>query len=181
MDYWPPGPALDSFRKFCEVNNDMPPGINIDNVGRLWPDWLGAGGGSPGSYVSARVIDSLQKAGIAYRRAIEMPIGYIASKKLRQIPPPVYYVLEAPAAMTIDLVKRKVPGIDCYGRPIGRMIEESHWIAQADDWPGTELFSIKRQSPMIQGYTALHATQRIVDLAAEDGWTNFEAKEIEVV
>jgi hypothetical protein len=181
MDYWTPGPTLDSFRKYCSVEDEMLPGINIDNVGRLWPDWLGAGGGVPSYYVSQRVIDSLRRAGISYRRAIEMPIGHIASKKLRQIPPPVYYVLEAPAAMTINLVKRKVPGIDCFGRPIGRMIEESHYVAKADDWPGTELVSIKRLPPKEQDYIFLFATQRIVDLAAEDGWTNFEAKEIEVV
>jgi hypothetical protein len=180
MDYWKPGPTLDTFRKFCAIEEEMLPGINIDKVGKLWPDWLGSGGGSPGAYVSARVIESLKRAGIAFRRAIEMPIGFIASKKLRLIPPPVYHVLEAPAAMKIEFVKDKVPGVDCFGRPIG-MVSRTRRIATASDWPGTDLFSIKRQPPIEQDYIALHATQRIVDLAAEDGWTNFEAQEIEVV
>ena len=85
------------------LNKDIP-GISIDRGGREWSDILGCGGGPPGEFFSEQVVKDLREAGIPFLRCTEMPIGEIHSKRLREISPPRYFVLEAAPGIEIRSV-----------------------------------------------------------------------------
>jgi hypothetical protein len=55
MDYLAPSQLTDRFKESCRLNNNLKPGLHIDDVGTEWPDWLGSGGGMPHFFVSERV------------------------------------------------------------------------------------------------------------------------------
>jgi hypothetical protein len=188
MDILPPGQMRDDFREFCEVNWKRAPGIHIDAVGSQWPDWLGGGGGPPPFFVSERVVDGLDEEGIAVRRAVEFPIAEILSPVLKQIPPPRYFVLEADFG--IDLVEvlvdvpigRVEPG-DIKGHPAGGTVVQTQrrLFPEYFSWNGAPLFAGRRPPAQSQDRLQLFCDHRVTFLAMKKSWTNFEAKEAQVV
>jgi hypothetical protein len=152
--------------------NPRPPGIIIlDTPARLWPDFLDNGGSPPNHFVSRRVLESLERVGIPYARATSIPIAEIRAKKLRAVPPPDYFVLEADQGIKLNFHAMGVP-IDAKGNP---MIPATQWqkdrILDASKWNGLDLFGFP--GLFFHGpNSSVHCTERVVELAKKDGWTH---------
>jgi hypothetical protein len=158
-------------------NNDEP-GINIDRGGQEWSDILGCGGGPPSEFFSERVIEDLRNEGIPFLRCTEMPLGKVNSNRLREIPPPKYFVLEAEPGMRIRSVSVPIEEqIAARSERPPRWISPCRTIGTLSSWDGADLFS------PAHGYslTALFCTERVKELAERKGWTNIEFKPLKVV
>jgi hypothetical protein len=153
------------------VNRDPPGIIILDTPARLWPDFLANGGSPPNYFVSRKVLESLERVGIPYARATSIPIAEIRAKKLRAVPPPDYFVLEADQGIKLNFHAMGVP-LDATGNP---MIPATQWpkdrIFDASKWNGLDLFGypgIFFPGPN----SSVHCTERAVELAKQDGWTH---------
>jgi hypothetical protein len=186
MDFLPRDADTDRHKEACELNKDDAQGLHIDDVGSEWPDWLRYGGGGQlGFFVSGRVLESLNEAEIPYRRAIEMPIGSIASPELRKKAPPKYYVLEADIGMDVDLVTVPLPLPNPPNpaepaRPQQYMPSESYWAGDRSTWNGLHLFTRRCPLGTPQDYTRLFCTYKVWWQAQVDKWTNFRCEKIQL-
>ena len=160
--------------------NPNPPGMIISETGSKWPDFLPHGGSCPRFFVSERVIKSLTDEGIPIARLTEMPIAKIRSKSLRDKPAPRYFVLEADQCMEVDYAAS--------GRKFdadGKLIEMSPvnappWKYKRASWTGADLFALSYNASR-RPSCSLNCTDRIVDLAKRDCWTNVRFDPIETV
>ena len=161
--------------EFWKINGCPPPGIVVSN-GRgkatKWPDILGNGGGLPGMFLSQKVVDSLDREGIPIFRLTEMPIAEIDGTGLKNIDPPKYYVLEVDPGIQLNYVASQIP-LDEHGNPQHRL-RPSHFgvwdIGRLETWNGADLFSMEGFPSLIR--SRLLCTDRIVELAKRDKWTN---------
>ena len=165
------------------VSEKGAPGIIIGGGGalesaKLWPDILGHGAGWPPFFVSEHVIRSLDRAGIPYARLTKMPVAEVNPARLQSAPPD-YYVLEADQGIAVDYAASGVP-VDREGKPIPHLYPRK--VARKFDlnsWTGADLFS----SPNIwkRPTCSLMCTERIVELAKADSWSNVKFEPISVV
>jgi hypothetical protein len=125
-------------------------------------------------------VEGLDRAGIIYRAAIEIPIVSIASPALRETPLPRYYALEAVETIPICQVEEIVHNKNSLGEPMKPKVEKRTRII-ASGWQGSDLLAIRRSKPSEQDYLARFATRKIVDLASSEGWTGFEAEPMQVM
>ena len=150
--------------------NPRKPGLYGEN-GSKWPDFLGHGGGMPSFFVSERVVNSLKASGIEIARLTHMPIASIKSrnKRLKEQTPPRYFVLEAPYAIEMDYEASGVP-IDAGGIPIARLPDSPNWTLRLASWRGADLMCYPNmwKRPTF----TLICTERVVQLAEREGWTN---------
>jgi hypothetical protein len=154
-----------------KVNRDPPGIIILDTPAGLWPDFLANGGSPPNYFVSCKVLESLERAGVPYARATPIPVAEIRAKKLRGVPPPDYFVLEANRGIEFNFERMGVLH-DGKGAPL---VPASQWpkemIFDASKWTGIDLFAYP--GPIFKGPNKiLHCTERVVELAKQDGWTN---------
>jgi hypothetical protein len=154
--------------------NPRPPGLIIhDTPASLWPDFLGNGGSPPIYFVSRKVLESLDRVGIPYARATPIPVAEIRAKKLRGVPPPDYYVLEAERGIQFHFERMGVPH-DGKGKSLA---PPSKWpreeIFAESSWNGQHLFGYPATAYM-GPTTLLHCTECLVDLAKAQNWTNVE-------
>lgn len=163
------------FREFWEIAHTKP-GIKFDSGCNEWPDILGCGGGPPHFFISERVLTDLQHFGLQYLRATEMPLIQPFPKKLREVSPPRYYVLEGIPGLESSWTAMGIPHdkdnqIDySSGRP--KPWPPSEWKVSQTSWTGLDLMSYKNwQTPM-----TLVCTDEIMDIAKARQWTNIQFK-----
>jgi len=159
---------------FWAVSEKGSPGIIIGGGGaldqaRLWPDILGHGAGWPSFFVSVHIIRSLDQAGVPYARLTRMPVSEVYPAKL-QSSPPEYYVLEADQGIDVDYAASGIP-VDREGKPIPDLYPSK--VTRRFDlksWTGADLFA----APNIwkRATCRLMCTERIVELAKKDSWSN---------
>jgi hypothetical protein len=148
--------------------NPRKPGIHIDTVGVKWPDILGNGAGHPHEFHSTKVLSTFQKNNISLATVTEIPIAVIRSKRLKNIPPPEYYVLEAPFGIECDT---SGSDFDVNGKPI-KSTGEYELVLKLSTWNGSDLMARPTVSNVKQPWYNLICTERIKELAKKDGWTN---------
>ena len=160
---------LERLREFWKVN-PWPPGIYIE-TGRIWPDFLGHGGGSPSFFVTERVLESMRTEGLTITRATEIPIGQIDSKALKDKPPPRYFVVETAPGIEVDFAATGIP-TDAEGKPVLNPLPKPWppvaWRLRLSSWNGADLFCYSN----FGGSLTLVCTEKVVELAKREGWTN---------
>lgn len=174
---------LERKNRFWEISEKGPPGIIIGGGGRLeranaWPDILGHGAGWPMYFISENVVQSLNQAGIPFARLTEMPVAEVNPPKLKS-PPPKYYVLEAAPGIEMDYVASKVP-TDSIGKPIPHLYPLNiSWKLKRDSWTGLDLFC--RPNVWNRPTCSLICTEKVVELAKHEGWTNAKFEPVSAV
>ena len=155
------------------------PGLYVED-GSKWPDLLGYGGGYPSFFLRERVVNSLNAAHIKIARLTPMPIADIKSrsKRLLEQKPPRYFALEAPYAIEFDFEASGVP-VDAAGKPITPLPKSVVWTLKLASWTGADLMA----SPNMwkRSTCTLICTEKIVELAKRDSWTNCHFEPIPVV
>ena len=158
-------------QEFWQFNNS-PSGIKLDPGGKVWPDILGCGGGPPHFFISQKILNDLRDSGVPCLRVTEMPLIQPFPKKLRDVPPPTYYVFEGIPGLEAAWDATGIPHdkdnkIDLsqgYPRPW----PPSDWKVRESSWTGLDLMSYKNwQMPM-----TLVCTDEIKDIAKARKWSN---------
>lgn len=101
-----------------------------------------------------------------------MPIHKIKPKRLREVAPPAYYVVEAAPGLAVDWQamgvltdERRRPRIDAI-----QAMKLPPLVFDWSTWNGRDLFSLTNwASPLI-----LYCTSRVKELATKEKWTNVE-------
>lgn len=176
--------ASDAFKKkraeFWERCAERP-GISLDPGGKEWPDFLGCGLGTPSFFVSEKVLTDLRNAGVAFLRATEIPLIQPFPKKLRDEPPPAYYVLEGISGLEASWKAMGIPHDNDnrgdFSRGLPKPWPPAEWKVSLSSWTGLDLVSYKNwQMPM-----TLVCTDKIKDIAKAREWTNIKFRTIVTV
>lgn len=165
-----------SWEMFPEI-----PGLHIDDSGSRWPDLMDCGGGYPSFVFSQKILASLKSHDIMLRRTTPIPIGSIAREKLRDVPPPEYFVIEALPGIRVDYAASGFP-VNADGnrdRNAPRVVPSP--IPQYDPatWSGADLFC-QENGPDGPCFLNLLFTERIKEIAIKDGWTNVSFQRVRV-
>ena len=164
---------------FWEISKD-PPGLLIEGGGSRWPDVLACGDPSPPYFVSQKIVDSLRREKITLSSMTEMPIATKKSKKLIELTPN-YFAVQAPLGIEVDFAASNIP-TDIAGSPILNPLPKP-WPPilklKASSWSGLDIFSWSNFRAGL-GLDLL-CTDRIVELAKREGWTNVRFDPIEAV
>lgn len=167
--------APDAFKsmqaKFWEINR-MPPGVSLDPGGHEWPDFLGCGMGMPSFFVSQRVSNDLQEAGIPCLRASNIPVVHPEFEMHCAGPQPEYCVMEAVPGIEMAW---SAMGISCdldnrvdFSRAYPSPWPPEAWKVSVSSWSGLDLVSYENwQTPM-----TLVCTEEVKRLAKKKKWTN---------
>ncbi len=158
--------------------NPAPPGLKIDNGepwrrATKWPDVLGATSIMP---VSERVVESLISAGYPPDIRTEMPIARIDVKRLREIPAPKYFILQYNQGIKIhdeasQIVRDETGKITFHGG------KNPRWVYDLSTWNGADIFGSPMASPGPSD--SLLCTEKIIELAKRDRWTNVRFEPVE--
>jgi len=134
----------------------------------------------PMFFVSNNVVESLKSNGLNPARLTEMPVAEIRGRGHKKIPPPKYFAMEVS------------PGIEIAYEASGYKVDsEGNMIFPATDrpadaktyyslesWNGTDLFSYALHETFPPPQLTLLCTERIVQLAEMEGWTNVRFTEL---
>jgi len=171
---------LSSMEKYWEVNPQNP-GLYIDpGKKRSWPDFLSNGHSPPMFFVSNVVVESLRKSGLDPARLTEMPVAEIRGKGHRKIPPPTYYVMEVNSGIEVAYEESGFR-VDSDGKMIYPATERpkgSKLFFRLDTWDGSDLFSYTLHESSPPPHDILLCTERILQMAETDGWTNVRFTEL---
>lgn len=154
---------------------NRPHGIVTGDAGTKWGDFMMCGFAPPRTFITQRVMESLRRMRGNVLTATEFPIAEVKSKKLRDIPPPRYFAVQWEAGIEPDWRAMEVPHDD-QGRPISTR-PVGTLIAKSSTWNGADIFSWHgwgNNLPML-------CTEKIVELAEEEKWTNCEFKTVMMV
>jgi len=165
-------------KDFLAFNNYTTPGMHIEGNGRTWSDFIGCGASGPGFFVSARVLGDIIAEGIDVMRAIEMPIAHIKTKRIQNLTPPKYYVLEAERGIEVDFAASGYP-VAADGKPTSNKrnpAAKGPLALRRTTWTGKDLVSATTGATF-----CLYCTDRVKRLAEEKGWTNVKFTEVPVV
>jgi hypothetical protein len=151
------------------------PGLRIDDgdpwaKAKKWPDFLGHGASHFPFFLSETVVEDLRANGAPIARAIEMPIAEIQAAGLRSVPPPKYFVLETVPGIEVDFTASGIP-TDADGKPVPNPLPKPWppvWCLKASSWNGADLFCCTNYG----GPLTLIATEKIVELARKQKWSN---------
>ncbi len=169
---------LENKVEFWKVNQ-REPGIITGERGSKWPDFLRNGGSPPLMFVSQRIVESLHNSGIPIARSTPMPIAKIKAKNIKDKPAPEYSVVEALPGIEMDYEASGI-SIDSEGKPIiPRTIQPIPWKLKSSTWTGLDLFGWPRIPKRPD--EVLICTDRVVELAKRDGWTNVKFESIAAV
>ena len=161
--------GLSLMRQYWALNTRIKkPGIYVDQRGTHWPDVMHAGGFID-YYLCERVVTAIKKLNCSIRHATEIPIAEIGSKKLRLISPPKYYILQVANGIERDWAASGIP-FDSEGKPILDALNLKPAIAKLSTWNGQDIFSWSNMGNKL-GLTLL-CTERVVELAEKEKWTN---------
>ena len=146
------------------------PGIYTDNDrGTKWGDILRCSTGYVQLLLSERVLSGLRSLGSDIWKATELPVVHIGTKKMRSIPPPRYFVVQASSGIERDWAASGIP-FDTEGKPIIDPLNLKPAIAKLSTWNGQDIFSWSNMGNKL-GLTLL-CTERVVELAEKEKWTN---------
>lgn len=148
------------------------PGISFDTWGKGWPDLLGCGLGTPSFFVSEKVLTDLRDSGVSFLRVTEMPLSPLLPKKLKDVPPPRYYVLEGIPGLEVAWSAMKIPhdvaNKTDFSKGYPRPWPPVEWKVSLSSWSGLDLVSYHNwQLPM-----TLVCTDKVRDIAKARNWTN---------
>ena len=160
--------------KVREVNleywkvNPMKPGLYIDEKGTKWGDIIAVYFSPPAWVISERVLTQLQTMKGKIETTVEFPVAEIKAKKLRAIPPPRYFTIQLSGGIEADWRAMGVK-LDELGRPILDSGKVLRHIAKRSSWNGDDIFCWSNWDP---ARTSILCTERLVDLAEKEKWTN---------
>lgn len=174
---------LSQMEKYWEINQQKP-GLYID-PGRKkgWPDFLSNGHSPPMFFVSHRVVNSLNNIGIDPARLTAMPIAEIQGRGHRKNQPPKYFVIEVNSGIEVAYEESGFK-VDSEGKMIFPATERprgSKLIFKLDTWDGSDLFSYTLHESSPPPHDILLCTERILQLAEADGWTNARFTEVPTI
>jgi hypothetical protein len=148
--------------------NPEPAGMELDNVGTEWSDLISCLNSPSRFFVGERIIQTLEREAIPIFRKTLMPIARIRSKRLRELTPPLYYVVEANPGLSVDWSALGAPsGAGALARWTPT---KGQPFLQFEDlsWTGLDLFSLTNY----MATSTLYCTERIKRLAEAERWTN---------
>ena len=147
-------------------------GIYTGESGSKWGDFMECAFAPPSTFITDRVLEALRKERGRVLTETEFPIAEVKSKKLRCVPPPRYFAVQWEAGIEPDWRAMEVPhddqGRPITTRPVGTL------IAKSSTWNGADIFSWHgwgNNLPML-------CTEKIVELAKKEKWTNCEFKPV---
>jgi len=177
--------VLEMKQKAWELSS-RPEGIELSNKGIKWPDVLGCGGGPPREFYSKRVIEGLERIGAPPYRVTHMPIGQIVEgkqgKQISQMPRPEYYVIETSPGIEVAWHKMGVPTDEANNaimKPRPKPWPPKKWKVLETSWNGQDLFTWKNFKTTDR--TDLLCTEKVKELAEEEGWTNIAFQPLETI
>ena len=141
------------------------PGLHIDEKGSKWGDFLAY---PIHTATSARVCHALEESKAKVLHKTAMPIGVIRSKKLKNIPPPNYFVLQFAGGVEVDWQAMGIE-IDSTGEPIINISNPQTRIAKLNTWNGSDVFAWINWDATPR---TMLCTEKIVELAEKEKWTN---------
>ncbi len=160
---------LEREKGFWALQEAGPPGLCIES-GRIWPDFLGNGGGSPSPFLSGKVLQTLRENRIRFERATPIPIATIEDRRLKLEDAPEYFVLQVHSGIEVDFAASKV-AINSEGNLIYPKPWHGVWKLRLSTWDGSDLFTFSNIGKYAMG-TRLICTEKLVQLAEQDGWKN---------
>lgn len=106
-------------------------------------------------------------------------IASIKSKRLKSIPHPIYYVIEAERGIDVDFPASGIP-LDENGKPMPHLRPKDRTgmaTVRLDSWNGKHLVSRRNSGwPMY-----FICSEKIKDLAEKKGWTNVKFVEVPII
>ncbi len=168
-------------RKLASVLDPGLPGLHVGETGSRWPDLMSCGNPPPSFVFSRKIVMSLESRDIALRRITPIPIGSIENSKLRNVPAPEYFVIEALPGIQVDYAASGYV-VDVDGNPnLNAVRSDSTCILQYDPltWSGADLFC-QSNGHGAPRYLDLLCTERIVEIAKEDGWEDAAFQRVRV-
>lgn len=167
MPFFPHGsPLAARTLEFWKIN-PMKSGAYIDQKGTKWCDFIPMYFAPPSLLISERVVDQMKALGCKFRAVTKMPLAEIDNARLRKIPSPCYFVVQMENGIEPDYAAMGLPGYTG-SQPVDLAVPPEKWRARAETWNGDDLFSWPWDS---LGLTLL-CTERVVDLAEKEKWTN---------
>jgi len=161
--------------------NPQKPGLHIDpGRKKTWPDFLSNGNSPPMFFVSDRVVNSLKMNDIDPARLTEMPVAEIRGRGHKKIPPPKYFAMEVNSGIEVAYEESGFK-VDSEGKMIFPATDRprgSKLIFKLDTWDGSDLFSYTLHESSPPPHDILLCTERIVQLANTEGWTNVKFTEV---
>lgn len=163
-----------------EVNQGEP-GMQIGDTGSRWPDLMECGNPPPSFVFSRKILASLESHGILPRRITPIPIGEIQSEKLKSVPHPDYFVIEALPGIEVDYAASGYvvdsDGLPDLNSPPLLPMPIPRYDPQT--WTGADLFcqSNARHGPC---HLTLLCTERVKEIALQDRWTNVSFQRLRV-
>lgn len=161
--------------------NPGEPGIEIDECASCWPDVMSCTFAPPSCFYSRKVLESLKSHGISVKRATLIPIGKIVKGKIKAVPPPDYFIIEALPGIQIDYAASGYNVDDCgypdekIPRPTPRPILQH----DPETWTGLDLFCSSNYFGRPR-FLQLLCNERVREIAAKDGWTNVAFQRVRV-
>lgn len=164
--------------------NPQKPGLHIDpGRKRNWPDFLSNGNSPPLFFVSDNVVDSLTSNGLKPARLTEMPIAEIRGRGRKKIPPPKYYALEVNPGIEIAYEASGYE-VDSAGKMVFPAINrpaDAKTYYSLESWDGSDLFSYALHESFPPPHLTLFCTERVLQLAEADKWTNVRFTEVPTI
>jgi hypothetical protein len=178
MDRLPPI-LSESEKKFLNARRGLKSGLYLD-CGHLWSDVIRYSGMVPECFYSERIVKTLEEEKIPLFNVIHAPVAQIENrgKKLREIPAPNYYLIEAHPGILRDWEEMgyvlNPDGTPNRNFPPNPRRPECY---KASSWRNIDIFC--PDAPLCS--TAIYCTDRIVDLAIKHQWTNIAFEPVRVV
>jgi hypothetical protein len=173
--------TLKESRRAFAAANPGPPGLQVGDTGSIWPDLMYLGDPPPSFVFSRKILNSLGFHGISLKRTTSIPIGSVASKKLRDVPPPDYFVIEALPGIRVDYAASGYV-VDADGNPgrnAPRVLPPPILQYDPTTWSGADLFC-QDNGHGGPRYLDLLFTERVKEIAIKDGWTNVSFQRVRV-
>ena len=124
----------------------------------------------PSTFISERVLQSLCRMNSQVLTKTEFPIAEVKSKKLHGVPPPRYFAVQWAGGIEVDW--------DITGRERDAAGNLKPLVAKASTWNGTDIFSWTNWDDT---HLTMLCTEKIVELAEKEKWTNYEFKPVMTV
>lgn len=146
--------------------------------GDRWADIIGAGSGpmaGPAFMVSDRVVEAMRASGVRDFEAFPVTISQVIGTKLKKSNRPDYFYLQIQPGLAVEYAA--VTGQPDVCSTCGRMrgaFEVSKLHPRVETWSGADLFD------GLNG-TGPFCTEKVIRMAREFRWTNFEFNPIDIL
>ena len=144
-----------------------PAGIITGDNGTKWGDLMECSYMPPSTFISERVLQSLCRMNGQVLTQTEFPIAEVKSKKLHGVPPPRYFAVQWAGGIEVDW--------DITGRERDAAGNLNPLVAKVSTWNGTDIFSWTNWDDT---HLTMLCTEKIVELAEKEKWTNCEFKPV---